>query len=112
MPTIRLGNVSVVQAYKPDEGVNVVLIKKDPYAGNRVTTFALNETEPVRHPDGTLGPEDRPSRALNFSMVKRIWPEHSDKNPAWVEGDDELLVALLADEFTCAVGRPKKWQEG
>lgn len=112
MARITLGNVSVLTAYKPDESVNITLVEKNKYAGNRITTMQLNETEPVRHSDGVLGPEDRPSRAMNYSLCLRIWPEHSDKPPAWVDGDDPHLVALLADHFGCAEGRPENWKEG
>ena len=112
MAHVTLGNVSVLKAYKPDESVNLTLVEKDKYAGNRVTTMNLNETTPVRHSDGVLGPEDEPSRAMNLSLALRIWPEHSDKNPAWVAGDDRLLVELLADHFNCPIGRPENWKEG
>jgi hypothetical protein len=113
VPVILLGNVSVLEAYKPDPETNVTLVRKKQYAGNRVTTFHLHETEPVRNSDGSLGPEERPSRSLNLSMLLRIWPEHSDKPPAWITGDDDLLVALVADSFGgVPTKRPKDWKEG
>jgi hypothetical protein len=35
--------------------------------------------------------EDNPSRGMNLTMLTRLWALHSDKPPAWVESDDELL---------------------
>src|SRR3954464_11806887 len=99
---VTLGNVSVLEGYKPDEGVNVVLLKHRRDLGNQETTFSLNETDI----------DDRPSRAMNLSMLTRIWREHSDKDPAWVEGKDRLTVELVADHFNCPIGRPDNWRCG
>jgi hypothetical protein len=102
MPLIRLGNDSVIEGYKPDEGTDVVLFKARKDLGRQVTTMSLNETDV----------DDKPSRAMNLAMAVRVWNEHSDKSPAWVEGDDDLMVALIADHFGCRVGKPKNWKAG
>lgn len=106
MATVYLGNTSVIETVKKDPALdaspdNIKTIVRDDL-GRRVTTMALNEV------DG----EDRPSRGMNLTMCVRLWDMHSDKPPAWVEGDDELLTALVADHFGCPVGRPKTWKEG
>lgn len=36
---------------------------------------------------------------------------HSDADPAWVDGDDELVVQALAKQFGCPIGRPEGWDE-
>jgi hypothetical protein len=102
MPTVTLGNVSVVQGFKPDEGINVVVLRRVKNVGNQETTFQLNEV------DG----QDRPSRAMNLALLVRMWQEHSDKDPAWVDGNDRLTVELVADHFDCPIGRPDNWRRG
>jgi hypothetical protein len=102
MPQLRFGNESVIEGYKPDEGTNEVLYRARDDLGKRVQTMSLNETDI----------DDNPSRAMNLALAVRFWAQASDKPPAWVEGDDELLVALVADQFGCPVGRPKAWKEG
>lgn len=102
MSQLRLGNESVIEGYKPDEGTNVVLIRARKDLGKRTTTMSLNETDI----------DDKPSRSMNLALAIRFWKQESDKPPVWVEGDDELLVALVADHFGCPVGRPKSWKEG
>jgi hypothetical protein len=49
---------------------------------------------------------------MNLTMATRLWAMHSDEAPAWVESDDELLSALIADHYGCDIGRPDDWQEG
>jgi hypothetical protein len=102
MPVLTFGNASVVESYKPDPGVNATELQARKDLGRQVTTMHLNEV------DG----EDRPSRAMNLSMAGRLWSQHSDRPPAWVESDDELLAALVADDLGCPVGRPKTWKMG
>lgn len=109
---ITLGNVSVLEPYKPDPDTDVISVQARPDLGQRVTTLLLSETVPVRHPDGTLGPEEYLSRATNLAMVRHLWPFQSDQPPAWVEGDDDLLVQMVAEDFGVRVGRPKSWKEG
>jgi hypothetical protein len=110
--TVFLGNVAVIEPYKPDPDVNEIKVRDRKDLGPRTTTFSLNETAPVRNPDGSLGPEETESRAMNLAMVRSLWPMQSRQPPAWVEGTDDLLVELIADEFGCKVGRPKTWKEG
>lgn len=106
MATIVLGNESVIEEVKKDEALDASpenvdhVPRKD--LGRRETTMDLNET------DG----DDNPSRAMNFTLATRFWGRHSDKPPAWVDGTDELLVALLADHYGCPIGRPKNWTKG
>lgn len=102
MPTVLLGNESVTEPYKPDPGTDETKIRVRKDLGRRVTAMSLNEV------DG----QDQPSRAMNLTMVTRLWAMHSDQSPAWVEGDDELLCALVADHYGCELGRPKNWKEG
>jgi hypothetical protein len=102
MPQLRFGNESVIEGYKPDEGTNEVLLRERKDLGRRTTTMSLNETDI----------DDNPSRAMNLVQAIRFWAQSSDKPPAWVEGDDDLLVDLVADHFGCPVGRPKSWKEG
>ena len=106
MATIVLGNDSVIEEVKKDQALdaspdNVEYVKRKDL-GRRETTMDLNEV------DG----DDNPSRAMNLTLAVRFWPRHSDKPPAWVDGTDELLVALVADHFGCPVGRPKSWKVG
>src|SRR5262245_32236812 len=106
MPTIMLGNASVVEEVKKDEALDASpyhverVHRKD--LGKRVTTMVLNETDI----------DDRPSRGMNLTMAVQLWARHSDKPPDWVEGDDELLAQLVADHYGCSVGRSKSWKEG
>jgi hypothetical protein len=102
VPTVTLGNESVLESYKPDQGTNATKLKARTDLGQQVTTMQLNEV------DG----DDRPSRSMNLTLVLRFWAEHSDKPPAWVDGDDDLLNALVADELGCKIGRPKSWKVG
>lgn len=112
MAIIHLGNKAVLEPYKPDPDVNEIKVRARKDLGTRTTTFSLNETAPVRNANGSLGPDEEPSRAMNLAMVRNLWPMQSGEAPAWVEGDDDLLVQLVAAEFGCAVGRPKNWKEG
>lgn len=102
MAYLTLGNVSVVESYKEDEGTNVTKLRARKDLGKQITTMSLNETDI----------DDRPSRAMNLTMAIRFWEQHSDKPPAWVESDDRLLAELIADHFGCDIGRPKKWSVG
>jgi hypothetical protein len=68
MPTLNLGNASVVESYKPDPGTNETKLKRRKDLGQQVTTMQLNEV------DG----DDRPSRSMNLTLVKRFWSQHSD----------------------------------
>lgn len=106
MATILMGNVSVIEEVKKDPDLdaspdNVIYVKRDDL-GKRTTSFQLNEVDI----------NDKESREMNSSMAKLLWAKHSDKPPAWVDGNDELLVALLADYYGCPIGQPKSWKEG
>lgn len=106
MPVLYLGNESVIEKIKKDPALDDapdnVEYRDRADLGKRVTSMNLNEV------DG----DDKPSRAMNLTLAARFWPDHSDKPPAWVEGDDDLLVQLVADHFDCKIGRPKSWKEG
>lgn len=98
MPQIRLGNVSPVETYKPDEGSDEV--KQRPLkvggkrVGNRVVVMSINED--VEH---------------ELSTVRRLWDRESSEPPAWVEGDDDAFASRVAAMFNCEVGQPKGWKE-
>jgi hypothetical protein len=49
---------------------------------------------------------------MNLTLVTRFWSEHSDKPPAWVDGDDDLLNALVADELGCRHRAPEVLEGG
>lgn len=102
MPTVLLGNESVTEPYKPDEGTDETLIRPRADLGRRVTAMNLNEVDGV----------DNPSRGMNLTLAIRFWAQHSDQPPAWVESDDDLLAALIADHYGCELGRPENWKEG
>jgi hypothetical protein len=106
MPVLHLGNVSVIEEIKLDPDLDSspgnVEYKNRAELGKRTTTMMLNEV------DG----DDRPSRAMNLTLAARFWGKHSDQPPAWVDGDDELLIQLVADYYGCRIGRPKNWKEG
>lgn len=106
MPIITLGNTSVIETSKKDDELDLtpgnIVVARRADLGQRVTTMSLNEV------DG----DDRPSRAMNLALAARIWSFHSDEDPAWVDGDDELLVELIADHYGCPIGRPDDWTEG
>lgn len=100
MPAAAFGNDSVIEKVKKDPGLddspdNVEIRRRDDL-GKRITTMALNE----------------PTLEANLAHARRFWPGDSDKPPAWVESDDELLELALADTFDCRRGRPKNWKEG
>jgi hypothetical protein len=102
MAHLRFGNESVIEHVKADEGTNTSTPEPRPDLGNRVTSMNLNEV------DG----DDNPSRAMNLQMAVRLWTMHSNTAPAWVESDDDdLLAQLVADHFNTKVGRPKSWTE-
>jgi hypothetical protein len=63
VPTVLLGNESVTEPYKPDEGTDETKIRQRKDLGRRVTSMNLNEV------DG----DDNPSRAMNLTMVTRLW---------------------------------------
>jgi len=106
MATIVLGNDSVIEEVKIDPALDAspdnvhYVARKD--LGRREVTMDLNE----------VNGDDRPSRAMNFTLAVRFWGRHSDKPPAWVDGTDRLLVELLADHYGCPIGRPKTWTKG
>jgi hypothetical protein len=102
MAQLRFGNESVIEGYKPDEGTNDVVYRAREDLGCRIQTMSLNETDI----------DDNPSRAMNLALAVRFWGQCSDKPPVWVEGDDELLVSLVADHFGCPIGMTKSWKEG
>lgn len=98
MPTILLGNTAPIQPVKVDPNTTEVERVPRPDLGNTVTTFNV----PNHIGAGEM-----------LSTISSVFKSHhSDAKPAWVEGDDEVIVAALAREFGCPVGRPGGWQEG
>jgi hypothetical protein len=45
VPTVLLGNQSVTEPYKPDEGTDETLIRSRADLGRRVTSMNLNEVD-------------------------------------------------------------------
>lgn len=37
------------------------------------------------------------------------WEWHSTEPPAWVDGDEPVLVAAVAEHYGCPTGRPEGW---
>ena len=113
MPKVMLGNESVIEAVKKDEGADAaeenVRYKARKDLGNQVTTFVI---PPIgRLEDGTVDPTGW-TVEKQLSFVTSVWPMHSDKNPAWVESDDQALQAFFAQQYGCREGRPKNWKVG
>lgn len=113
MPIVRLGNASVIEAVKKDEGVDAseenLNYRARKELGNQVTTFTI---PPISYlEDGTV---DLTGWTLvkQLDFVTRVWPMHSDKNPVWVECDDPLLQAHFASQYGCREGQPKNWSVG
>lgn len=133
MPTVRLGNESVIETYKPFEGINATLVRPRPDLGRRVVTMSLNESTldanaaharrfwrnslTVNVPAEIarqLPPEVRAAFSLDESGGDvTVESGESDQPPAWVEcPDSEALELVLAEAFGCRRGRPKAWKEG
>jgi hypothetical protein len=87
VPTVRLGNKQCLDR----DSSGAVL------EGNRVTTFTI------------LDEDDLDTRMRTLVHDDGIWPRHSSAPAAWVDGDDEELVAALAEHFDCPVGEPDDW---
>jgi hypothetical protein len=71
VPIVLLGNESVTEPYKPDEGTDETKIRQRKDLGRRVTTMSLNEV------DG----DDNPSRAMNLTMATRLWAGSPTSRP-------------------------------
>lgn len=114
--TVSLGNESVIEGYKPDEGVDTTLFRPRKDLGSRVVSMNLSETE-GRMVEVLEGKPpvwvEQPSRSMNLTMAIRLWTHCSDKDPSWVESNDPLFASLLADHFGgIPTKRPKDWKEG
>jgi len=113
MPKVMLGNESVIEAVKKDEGVDAseenLRYKARSDLGKQVTTFTI---PPISYlDDGTVDPTGW-TVEKQLSFVTSVWPMHSDKPPAWVESDDPQLQGFFASQYGCREGRPKNWKVG
>lgn len=74
------------------------LVRYRPIEGRQITTVAV--------PDGTPLLE-----ALNTIVAAGdgVWDHHSDAPPAWIESDNKVLEAALAEHYACEIGMPKDW---
>ena len=113
MPKVMLGNESVIEAVKKDEGADAseenLKFKARKDLGNQVTSFTIPPISKL--PDGTVD-ETGWTLQKQLAFVTSVWPLHSDKNPAWVESDDEALQGFFASQYGCREGRPKNWKVG
>lgn len=115
MPNLTLGNVSVIESYKPDQGLDVTLVRKRADLGNQETMFYL---PPLTPDDAILLPGDVyvGNTGWDFTkwltMIESLWTMHSDKDPAWVECDNSEVEQAVADKYGCQIGRPKNWRRG
>lgn len=93
MALVQFGNEAVLEPYKPNPETNETKTRK--VKGSKITTMSL-VTQDV-------------GEAIN--TAKALWQNDSEKAPAWVESDDEVLQAALAQTFDCREGRPQSWKE-
>src|SRR4051794_28314123 len=105
MPTVVFGVTKALEPYKPDEGSNEIKIRK--LKGNREVTFQLPNPTPLKNgqPDPTGWTFEK-----YLGFVTSEMPNRSDGNPTWVESDDPALSGVLASQYGCSEGRPKKWK--
>lgn len=111
MPTVLLGNSAVIvpvteaQAvvHSGDEAPPAPNTVEAPELGQQITTIAL------------------PAESTIADVVA-CWTAHSSADPAWVESDDDVLAAQVAEHYGCPIGCPDNgdpdkhnhdtWKEG
>lgn len=101
MPYVVLGNVSVIEHWKPDPGSTATRVRSRKDLGHQETTFSL----PAQSRDGF-------DFAGWIRTVESMWAMHSDESPAWIESDDATLRLVLANALGCPEGRPRDWRRG
>jgi hypothetical protein len=90
--TVTLGNVSHTALMSdPDTGV------RTRYASTNI----VRSTTTMHLPE--------PNLRGQLNSVANLWHHESDRPPAWVESDSEILTLALRDEFDCG-GRPDDWE--
>lgn len=113
MPTVLLGNESVLETKKVDDSLSLTAdnatqqVRKD--LGNQVTTLSIPSTYTVetKYGDQVMWPPDE-----QISTVRMFVSSHFADKPTWVESDDRALQALVANIYGCREGRPKNWKRG
>ena len=97
MPHIELGNTSPIDAKKvsPDS--------------LEVTRVPVPVSQAVTHHHV---PDDWNLGDILTGITNVFRSHHSDAPPAWVDGDDELIVKALAQQYGVPVGKPAGWGEG
>lgn len=112
MSVVHLGNVSVVV----------------PQGEAQAVTHSADEVPPV--PENKVHRPDLSQQVTTISLgeggtvadVAAAWQAHSAAAPAWVESDDDVLEAQVAEHFGCERGCPDNglpdvhnhdtWKEG
>jgi hypothetical protein len=86
----------------------------EPQVGTAVTSPEGEDTnapEPKKISGDQILTIDMPDgRPLDEALteIKVIWGLHSTGKPQWVEGNNDLLVAAVANTFGCPVGRDEE----
>lgn len=111
MPTVLLGNTAVTVpvteaqavAHSGDEAPPAPNGTAAPGLGQQITTLTL------------------PAESTIADLVA-AWTAHSSAAPAWVESDDDVLAAQVAEHYGCPIGCPDNgdpdvhnhdtWKEG
>ena len=104
MPSVVFGVTKALEPYKPDEDSNAIKIRK--LEGNREVTFKFPNPTPLE--DGSPDPTGWTFQKY-LGFVDSEMPNRSDGPPEWVESDDLALQGVLASQYGCREGRPKKW---
>lgn len=97
MATVTLGNSAPIDTYRPDDAFDAVeRIPLD--VESSITTYVVP-------PEVKLGEAIR-------TITDTYLAYHSDNPPEWVESNDPLLAAAVAQHYTtddhvCEIGRPE-----
>lgn len=95
MPTIELGNISVISMIT------------DPNTGMRTKYRANHIDQSITHI--SIPPSWNLLETLGG--VTNLWNSESDAPPAWVRcSEDPDLEGMLAKHFSCPVGQPDDWE--
>jgi hypothetical protein len=114
MPTVLLGNEAVVTPTKKDPDLdaspeNTVLVPRKEL-GKQITSCSIPDTHAVLDPAGPtviMWPLDE-----QLKVVRHFVEQNFGDKPTWVEADDALLQAMVAQTYGCREGRPKNWKLG
>lgn len=83
------------------------------------TSSAVNDedsapVEPVKIPGDQVTTVEVPAGTpidAALTEVKNLWKLHSEGDPQWVDGNDDLLVRAVASTFGCPIGRPDEVED-